>query len=607
MIDPIDPAFHSPSRRTSVMITQNQPPAQIERSTQVQTQGQRAGRTTSASLSPPSVAVPKPPVPVSSEPKDKAGEEGGEGDVEEDVEKAGRRTIAERMAKLGGIKFGAAPVPRKISGEHAEVEKNEGEKEVQEVQSGGDEGPEEQEDEEEERARRERIAAKLAGMGGMRIGMMPMSVPPRQTHVLREEQPQPAQAPVEERPVPPGSGASESGVSDDGVKVEAEESEIEEVGYDDVKGSEEGSGEEVPPPPPPARPPNRRGTGASTTSAASASTSPPVPTRPPVPVPAPFRRTSVQSTTTTKKGQLLQSQQSEYVMVDDPKPVGEEYGEGEGIEEDVPPPPPARPANRAPPPARAAPPVPVPASSMVDSISSQWELPAIPSSSLGGDLSASWSEAMLDEQQPAPPTSQAVPVPVPPPVSAPPPKLLEALHLGADELMAMWGRVGVQICEVATTMYEQSKKNLVGDGTYRGFVNTVLAEVPNAAKPQSKQIPYGYLVYLQNGAQVQKRASEIMPGDIVEIVDAKFKGHKGLGGYQQHVGTGVEGGEGGGPVIAVVNEFEPKKSKVRVLQANQHVGQQVSCVMLRVRKGMLMFFFPACCSLLKLRPIGWMI
>jgi len=149
------------------------------------------------------------------------------------------------------------------------------------------------------------------------------------------------------------------------------------------------------------------------------------------------------------------------------------------------------------------------------------------------------------------------------------------LRLSSDELIAVWGRVGVQICEVATTMHDHSKKTLIGDGSYRGFVDAVLREVPNAAKPESKRFPYGYLVYLQNGGQVQKRASEIMPGDVVEIVDARFKGHKGLGGYQQFVGVGVEGGEGGGPVVGVISELEPKKSKLRVFQANQHVGQQV--------------------------------
>jgi len=41
------------------------------------------------------------------------------------------------------------------------------------------------------------------------------------------------------------------------------------------------------------------------------------------------------------------------------------------------------------------------------------------------------------------------------------------------------------------------------------------------------------------------------------------------------VGTaGVSEGGRGGPLVGIVSEFDSKKSKVRVWQANQHVGQQ---------------------------------
>jgi hypothetical protein len=137
----------------------------------------------------------------------------------------------------------------------------------------------------------------------------------------------------------------------------------------------------------------------------------------------------------------------------------------------------------------------------------------------------------------------------------------------AEELMAVWGRVGVQVCEVATTLFEQSKKSLVGDGTYEGFVRAVLSQVPNAVVPAPQA--YGYVIYVQSGTTVQRRASEIMPGDVVMLSDAKFKGHKGLQTYTQTVGAGE-------PVLGVVSEFEVKKCKIRVFEANQHVGQQVS-------------------------------
>ncbi|EPQ54681.1 hypothetical protein GLOTRDRAFT_43067 [Gloeophyllum trabeum ATCC 11539] len=129
----------------------------------------------------------------------------------------------------------------------------------------------------------------------------------------------------------------------------------------------------------------------------------------------------------------------------------------------------------------------------------------------------------------------------------------------------MWGKVGIQVCEVATTLYEKSKKSLVGDGTYAGFVQAVLSEVPNASAPSPPS--YGYLVYSQTGATVQKRISDIMPGDILTAHDAKLKGHKGLQTYHQNIGAEEL-------LVGVVTEFEAKKHKVRVFQANQHVGQQ---------------------------------
>ncbi|KAF9483580.1 hypothetical protein BDN70DRAFT_904154 [Pholiota conissans] len=134
--------------------------------------------------------------------------------------------------------------------------------------------------------------------------------------------------------------------------------------------------------------------------------------------------------------------------------------------------------------------------------------------------------------------------------------------------MALWGRVGVQVCEVATSMFEKSKKTLIGDGSYAGFVQAVFAAVPNAAPVPTPAGEWGYLVYVQNGPSVQKRASEIMPGDIVEIHDAKLKGHKGLQTYHQNVGGAGE------ILVGVVGEFEAKKTKIRVFHANQHVGQQ---------------------------------
>lgn len=491
------------------------------------------------------------------------------------------------MAKLGGIKFGAAPIPTPAARPQPPVSQEEQEENVA--------GPEEVEtptnalsEEEEERARKERIANKMAQMGGMRIGMMPMGtggLPTQPSHILRagSDAPKPAlppsapptrAIPPSRRPTlpPPPPAAdtdSEYGsavASEDGVKVEAEESEPDEVDYADV-----GTPEEAPPPVPlrSARAPHRQETVDN-----KVASPPPPPSRPPVPTSMPNRRSSVQTTrsmtsssaggdiaqatTPRKSSGFIPPHQSEYVMVEEPE-----------LQEALPPP--ARPTSRVPP-MRDAPQAPqvlavrTASGDPSDSISSQWELPSIPVSALdfGGDadLSLSWTDAGAEHAAPGSPPPPPAPAKRPPPTSE--------LHLSADDLMALWGRVGVQVCEVATSIFEKSKKALVGDGTYAGFVQAVLAMVPNAAVGPNAAGEYGYLVYMQNGPAVQKRASDIMPGDIVEIHDAKLKGHKGLQTYHQNVGGAGEA------LVGVVGEFEAKKTKIRVFHANQHVGQQVS-------------------------------
>lgn len=143
--------------------------------------------------------------------------------------------------------------------------------------------------------------------------------------------------------------------------------------------------------------------------------------------------------------------------------------------------------------------------------------------------------------------------------------------------MAVWGRVGVQIHEAAATLFEKSKKSVVGDGSYIGFIDATLSQVPNAARASSSD-SFGYLIYSQVGPNLQRRASDIMPGDVIVLHDAKLKGHKGIQIYHQNVGAGE-------PLVAIVADFETKKSKVKVFQANQHVGHQVRLYSYSLRTG----------------------
>jgi hypothetical protein len=449
----------------------------------------------------------------------------------EDEEQARKRRLAERMAKLGGIRFGGPPPtgvlppPRARRETEEQYEENSKEKEQ----------PEEEED---EQARRQRITAKLAGMGGMRIGMVPGAVPPKPPAPTRKdsastEQPEkrappPLRSPPPVRVPPPPAQTSPPPTrsdtgnlsEDDVVKVEMEESEAEEVDYHEVS-------EEVPPIP----------------SRAS---------RPPIPSPGKFRRSSADSITfPSQNSRFVPPTQSEYVMVEEPE-----------TDEGSTPPPPPRPAR----PPRAAPPPPAPHSDTPDAMTmSQWELPPIPNSSFdtetsAADLSAasSWSEGFDPEETPQEKlvdTSKA--------------RRQSGSSMTSDQLTVTWGRVGVQVCEVAVELFEKSRKTVVGDGSYVGFVNAVLDRVPNASTVEEDASSFGYPIYAQTGSSVTKRAADIMPGDIITLQDAKLKGHKGIHTYNQSVGEGV-------PVVAVVGEYEPKKSKIKAYQASQHVGSQVS-------------------------------
>ena len=65
---------------------------------------------------------------------------------------------------------------------------------------------------------------------------------------------------------------------------------------------------------------------------------------------------------------------------------------------------------------------------------------------------------------------------------------------------------------------------------------------------------YGHLINFQTAATVHKRYAEIMPGDVVVLQNALYKGVKGrLGGAY-----GEEGARGE-PVVGIVGEYEGRK------------------------------------------------
>jgi hypothetical protein len=240
----------------------------------------------------------------------------------------------------------------------------------------------------------------------------------------------------------------------------------------------------------------------------------------------------------------------------------EDVGDAEEeVEYDEPTPlPPPRPSHA--PLARAAP-APPPPPQRGDS---QWELPEIHTGgSLGmhqpGEASPSqWSDDST-AYPPAPPMKVTISQ------AAPPSPSISDMQLSADELAGLSERVGRHVLLAATELAEQSKKTIVGDGSYAGFLNAVLAEVPQAEPPSGRPLGYGYLVYAQAGGTVQRRVADVLPGDVITLYDADLKGHKGLQKYHQHVGAQE-------PCVGVVSEVEAKKFKIRALHANQHVSQQ---------------------------------
>lgn len=520
---------------------------------------------------------------------------------EGDEDSMRRRTIAERMARLGGISFGAPPVPTPLTRPTfprapppTSIPPDEPEVDTQEPEEGDEtiEG---------EAARKQRIAAKLAGMGGMRFGMLPPGagvapttarrLAPKQDDSENEDVALPVPAPTHpaRRPLPPVEVDPEQEYlltkSEDDVRVEMEESEVEEVYYSDADVRE--SVEEEGPPLPPPRRSSLTLRSSEVLPTPPPRSPPPTVGRPPIPsIPAALlnRRTSIATASSSRKSSADYSganetsvrkqrihtalplertssdsgAQSDYVMVEPELEVEEE-----------PVAPPSRRSSRTP---RSFPLPPPPPPSAIDppeqmTSSAQWELPSIPQATYeSGDEAdlASFSEDSTFHGSTSTPTrkfdSRSTPGQIARPVDQ---------ELSADDLMALWGKIGVQVVESATGLFEKSKRSLVGDGSYAGFVKAVFSQVPDVQRVPGEGEDWGYLIYVQSASSVQRRIADILPGDVIAFWDAKLKGHKGLQTYSQTVGTGENG-----PLVGVVSEVESKKCKVRVWQANQHVGQQ---------------------------------
>lgn len=115
-------------------------------------------------------------------------------------------------------------------------------------------------------------------------------------------------------------------------------------------------------------------------------------------------------------------------------------------------------------------------------------------------------------------------------------------------------------------MFEKSKKTSIREGAYAGFIQAAVATAPNAAAVPIASGDYGYVTYVQNGASMRRRASEVMPGDIVQIRDAKFTNLDSTFDWYRKlseeatVGTGVESkGVAGGSCLRTAASAKPQK------------------------------------------------
>jgi myosin tail region-interacting protein MTI1 len=487
-----------------------------------------------------------------------------EADSEADAEAARRRTIAERMAKLGGIKFGV-PVTSRPSPIRKHSESRE------ETETGGTENRQDpdmdpdsnQTPEETERARRAGIAARMAAMGGRGFGMYgagaastAMSGSGTKVVVAPSHGPAP-NASLASPPPPPLPGARPKRHSRDGVAhaitrppppaptndLETSESEVEMINPETeeegemVEEVEDEEPELVETPP---APPNRSGR-------------PPIPAASRPVLPPPSSEFTGPPLSTGRSVHPPPSLQNDYEVVNDESRANTTV-------------PHASHSRSIPPPVAES------ASHPSMDSSGQWELPNIPSGSfdLGNyakgsgatvgtsatENEASWTKVEQEESGARAKASTSNQPPSDPFIGPAP------TPISSETLTSLAHRMGPTIVLSAQHIHEKSKKTVIGDGSSTAFLLTVLSSVSGASTTS-----LGHLVYAQTGGAVQRRLGDIMAGDVVALYDARFKGHRGglgLAAYSVSWGSKEE------PVLGIITDFEGKKNKIKALAVNQH-------------------------------------
>ncbi|KIR80880.1 myosin I binding protein [Cryptococcus gattii E566] len=552
--------------------------------------------------SPTSEEEPAPAPATAEETKGKPGVE--ETGVSKDEEDAARRSgIAARMAKLGGIKFGIPPPhpmkthsvdtagsdsipsrsenlsPVENENEPAPSPPSTGVEAEQRQPEGDDQGKEassEEETPEQEAERRRATLARLRAGGALGFGMFNQ---PSQMEAGDGEEGEDEGASVEGRGPPPPplpSGRPGQGMPpfNRDVGTGEEEATEEQEGQGDQSQDEEAArpvintmygGNDAPPPP------------------GAAPLSPVDPNGISRPL-ASEREGQERSDTYETTAASTDNRRLPPVPPAFSPPPARQQGVGEETGDENPPPPP-------PPPPRAAGHL---GSVHEPSISgaASLEQPRSPRGSVappasqmrmgpepytgGGGPFAGVPAAFPPTGPPAPPA--AVPAPNPKQLSgdsqetaAPLGRYVSASRQGTkpgyDQLKEASVNYGQGVVRVARGIFAQGKKGFYGDGSASGFVAVVM---DNAGVPRPSGNAWGQVIFEQEAGSILRRYDEPRPGDIAAFYDAKLKGKKGLHTYSQHVGSVEE------PLVGVISEFEDRKHKLRVLQVERGVPDEVS-------------------------------
>ncbi|KAJ9107396.1 hypothetical protein QFC21_000846 [Naganishia friedmannii] len=140
---------------------------------------------------------------------------------------------------------------------------------------------------------------------------------------------------------------------------------------------------------------------------------------------------------------------------------------------------------------------------------------------------------------------------------------------------------GAKVARAAAKLIESGKKQTIGDGSPRALVWTAMSEAGLDANTT-----FGTLIWEQQGHTIQQRQDDIRIGDIVVLHDVKLKGKKGLLSYTQQAGSVQE------PVFAVCSHVDEKKTKIKVYQNDRGHADNVTYRLDDLQSGLVRIFRP---------------